>query len=144
MILVPFPFIFCRRPCTHKRHIALQNIEKLRELVQTTGANLFSDTCNLLSINHLVTNNSRIKVHLKHHTIRNTILCHEFFFSFLSIHIHGSEFVTSKASTILANACLFEKNWAGTLFFNLRSNNRNQNQRYNAAKYTSYNVNQSL
>ena len=50
--------------------------------------------------------NSRVIVHLKHKTVFDVVLLHQFFLPLLCIHIHGTEFVDFKWLAILSHTNL--------------------------------------
>ena len=114
--------------CTNKTHISLKNINELRKLINTC---LSYELANL--------SYTRVVFHLKHKTT-HLILCHKFFLSFLSIHIHGTELIYLKITAILSNTFLFEKDWTWRFYHNSRTYKNHCNKH----NYKSYNCSENI
>ena len=98
-------FVFChfgwnRRARSNDGHVAFENIDELRQFVETELAENVSERVN-----------TRVVLHLEG-LAACLVQGHEFFFAFFSIGVHASELVHGEHSAILANARLLEYNRA--------------------------------
>ena len=98
--------IHSRRTGTHQTHITAQNIVKLRQFIDTQTSDNISDA---LARSFFAADNTRIIIHFKHITL-HLVLSHQFFFSLLCIHIHGTEFIHFETAAILADTLLAIEN----------------------------------
>ena len=147
MVLVFLPFIFRRGPGADQGHVALQDVEELRELVQAGGADLFSDPRDLLSVHDLVADDPGIKVHLEHHAVLDLVLRQEFLLPLFRVHVHGADLVEGKLLSILSDPRLFEEDRSRALFLDLGSDtddDGNQNQGKEAAHQAAKDVDDAL
>ena len=123
MWLILFPLIYCRRPGSNQTHIPLQDIDKLRKLIQARLPDKLPNprlTCSIWQ--HLIPNDSRIKVHLEHQPVTDLILIHKLFLSLLSIHIHASELIHLELSSIPSNPLLRKEDRPRRIDINNRTN----------------------
>ena len=92
---------------TYNCHIAFQDIDELWKFIQACFPDKLPNSGFLLSVwQHLVAYDSRVEVHLKHHSVAYLVLCHELLLSLLGIHIHASEFVHLELSAVSADSLL--------------------------------------
>ena len=91
MLVVLLELSLCGWSGAHKAHVALKDIEKLRELIKTG-----------LSYEGSHLGNSWVVLHLEHKAL-HLILGFQFFFPLLGVYVHGSELVNLEAPSVLAD-----------------------------------------
>ena len=85
-----------RRARTYDRHVALDDIEKLRELVEAELAEHVAERID-----------TRVVLHLEGLAAR-FVLGHEFFLAFFGVYVHAAELVHGEQLAVLAYAGLLE------------------------------------
>ena len=114
VLFVSLKFADQRGAGTHQAHISLQDIEKLREFINAGIPDKLADTGLPGSVRQdLVTDDSGVKLQLKHQGTAMAVLGQQFFFPLLRIHIHTAEFIHLKPLAVLANALLGKENGTG-------------------------------
>ena len=103
MEVVLLVFINGRWACPNQCHIALQNVDALRELVDAGFPEEAADR-----------HDAGIVVDLEHQAV-HLVLGHQILFAFLGVYVHGAEFVELEAAAIHADALLAEEDRAGRL-----------------------------
>ena len=144
VVLVFLPFILGRWASAYQRHVASQDIEELGEFIQAAGPDLFSDAGDLFSVHNLVSDDSRVEVQLEHHAIGNPVLGHEVLLPFLRVHVHGADLVALEALAVEPDSCLLEEDGTGTLLFDFRPDDRDDQQSQDAAGQTAQDVKDPL
>ena len=89
-------FRWNRRTRTHNGHVALDNIEELRQFVETELAEHMTERID-----------TRVVLHLER-LAACFVLGHQFFFALFGIHVHAAELVHGEQLAVLAYAGLLE------------------------------------
>ena len=93
-----------RIPVVCSKDNLLEYVQK--NVIDTQTSDNISDA---LARSFFAADNTRIIIHFKHITL-HLVLSHQFFFAFLCIHIHGTEFIHFETAAILADTLLAIEN----------------------------------
>ena len=92
------------------RHIALQDVKELWELIYAGPSDEVADTGLMCSVRqYLITDDPGIEIKLEHLRITELILLHKPRLSRLRIHIHAAEFIHLKTLSVLSDTLLGEE-----------------------------------
>ena len=95
------------------RHIALQDVKELWELIDAGPSDEVADPGLVVSVRqYLITDDPRIEVELEHLRITELILLHKLRLPRLRIHIHAAELIHLKTFSVLSDALLGEEDRA--------------------------------
>ena len=134
-----------RWPRSDDRHIALQDVKKLRELIDASPSDEVADPGLMCSVRqYLITDDSGIEIKLEHLRITELILLHELRLSRLRIHIHATELIHFEALSVLSDALLGEEDraWGGDV--NGRCDEDEKNRRGEAAEQATHDIHEAL
>ena len=99
VVFVLFPLVRGRRPCSDQAHISDEDIEALRQFVNTPVSDLLSDPPLVGTVRtDFVPDDPGIEVKLEHPSVCDPILCHELFLSLLRIRIHAADLIHEEPS----------------------------------------------
>ena len=130
--LILFKFIQRRRSRSHQAHIALQNVDELRELVQACLSQELSDL-----------RDAGIILHLEHQAI-HFILCHQLLLTLLSINIHGTELVHFENTAVSPHSLLGEEYRTGRIQLDDGCQYNGKNRENHRSNQSSHNIHQTL
>ena len=125
--LVLFPFVQGAGAPSHQGHIAFEDVEKLRKLIQRGIADDVADPAGFsVPVFLLRADDAGIVLQLEHHAVLDPVFLIEFLLPFLGVHIHGAEFPAPEGAAVLADAGLPEEDGAGVRPFDQRADDEGQ------------------
>ena len=145
MLLIGFKLADQGRPGAHQTHISFQNIEELRELVNTGAADKLADAGFPGAVGQdFVADDPGVKVQLEHQGAAMAVQSQQFLFPLLRVHVHAAELVHLKPLAVLADSLLSKENGTGRTDVNGRCHKNHQHTADQAACQAAGNVHGTL
>ena len=139
------PLVLRGRARADKAHLTLEDIVKLRELVEAGVADKIPDSGGLsVFVLLFAADDSWIVVHLEHHAVLNLVFCHQLGLAFFRVHVHAAELVHLKNLAVLSDALLREEDRAGRLSVDNGRDKDEDDPGQNTSDKTSRDVQQPL
>ena len=135
------PLVHRRGTGAYQAHLALQDVEELRELIQARGADELPDTGLLLPVLDPVPDDPRIPVQLEHHP---AAVLPQLLFALLRVQVHGPQLIDLELFPVLAHPRLFKEDRAGALLFDLRADDGHDDQGQQASCQSAQDVQRPL
>lgn len=127
------------------RHIALQHVEELWELVDAGPSDEVADPGLVGSVRqYLIADNPGIEVKLEHLRIAELVLLHELCLPCFCIHIHAAELIHFEALSVLSDALLAEEDRARGGDVDGRGDEDEKDRRGEAAEQAARDIHEAL